>query len=295
MKVALPFVLVVAIIHQAAGWRKTWKTSDLEVGKGDSNHDDSAQVTHCSTFRRWADIELARDLHKASTSVLHDFVSRLKRYEEARSRRQDEEVHSTRDLQAALTSLLAKLQSSIFNFDEIQQDRKLRLATVQTDLETVSSNLQNLPDVLKVALSEISQSHESNLVDVLKSQEAELDFSLAKHQDHLHSALERFNTELKLALKDLNSGVASVSNEFAVFIETTESAKDVITDAKQVTCILSNSHLRLEIAYILDNGQTAIELHRTSKSTMSLLSSSLQQITQKQVCQSYLTLDETNR
>lgn len=43
MKVTLPLTLVVAIVHQAAGWRKTWKTSDLEVGKGDSNQDDSTQ------------------------------------------------------------------------------------------------------------------------------------------------------------------------------------------------------------------------------------------------------------
>ncbi|GAA5946891.1 hypothetical protein JCM3765_002064 [Sporobolomyces pararoseus] len=195
-------------------------------------------VTHCSTFRRWADIELARDLHKASTSILHDFVSRLKRYEETRSRRQDAEVHRTQDQQAALASLLLKLQSLASNFDQIQQGRELRLTTLQTGLETVSSDLQNLPEVLKVALSQLARRHEDSLREILQRNEAALVSTVDLHRDHLRSALEDLNEGIRSTFKDLTEAVASVSSELTVLKQTSQSAKDIIIDAQQVSYVL---------------------------------------------------------
>lgn len=47
--------------------------------------------------RELSHLELARDLHKASTSVLLGFTSRLRTYEEIRAKRQNEELRAAQN------------------------------------------------------------------------------------------------------------------------------------------------------------------------------------------------------
>jgi hypothetical protein len=77
------------------------------------------------------DPELAQDLHKASTSVLLDYVSRLHAYEDIRSKRQREELQGAQSRKKVWNST-----SPVFPGEETRKvdialiDPALRVSTV---------------------------------------------------------------------------------------------------------------------------------------------------------------------
>ncbi|GAA5905321.1 uncharacterized protein JCM6883_006358 [Sporobolomyces salmoneus] len=211
-------VLVLAMSSYGSCWRQP---SEVHSTAAEGNHLDkqeecSAKQNVLAAFEPTSHsrlAELARDLHKESTSVLLDFTSRLRKYENARSERQLQETSSAQQHQAALASLLSNLSSMTTLLDAVQRDWEDRMKGVGGELESAASNLRVLPKILEGSLHEIAALHSDRLARVGDDTEAALEKGVQSHEDRLRSASDRFAREAHSTLNSLSTGVAQIRNE----------------------------------------------------------------------------------
>ncbi|GAA6008650.1 hypothetical protein JCM10207_007191 [Rhodosporidiobolus poonsookiae] len=113
------------------------------------------ELTICSVFRRWADLELARDLHSSTSRTFSAFVDELREFEQARGRRQAEDGTAARRTHTDLAALVASLSALSTSLTSTHATHASSLHSSTAELQAVSAALAQQRHILERELASV--------------------------------------------------------------------------------------------------------------------------------------------
>ncbi|BGP14803.1 hypothetical protein JCM10213v2_002758 [Rhodosporidiobolus nylandii] len=144
-------------------------------------------VSTCSAFRRWADVELAKDLNEGSARRMCAFVEELRESEWAREGREVDKAATGRKIQQDLDALLASLTSLSSLLTATSASHASDLGTVVTSIEHNSAALATQMSGLDGALKELVEKVGKEMAVVGGEVKFALMHSVEEHDSRLTS------------------------------------------------------------------------------------------------------------
>ncbi|GAA5822483.1 hypothetical protein JCM5353_000524 [Sporobolomyces roseus] len=245
-------------------------------------------VTHCSTFRRWADIELARELHKSSASTFQDVLFRLRKYEDSRLERQAHEAVVLSDLQKVdLAALSSRLSSSASSIQDIYSNQDVSMKGIQTELASLLIDLQTLPNELQLSLKSIAQDHGNLLAQLATVSRQEAQEVVVEHRTSLNELSRQVDQRLSVSLDQLVQAIESVSDkvintsdQLTKGLDIAKTAQSAATDLRQAI-IDSRTEISIQTAELTSKQADLSDRIDASISRAGELASALRNLTEQ--------------
>ncbi|GAA5940682.1 hypothetical protein JCM10213_004285 [Rhodosporidiobolus nylandii] len=152
-------------------------------------------VSTCSAFRRWADVELAKDLNEGSARRMSAFVEELRESEWAREGREVDKAATGRKIQQDLDALLASLTSLSSLLTATSASHASDLGTVVTSIEHNSAALATQMSGLDGALKELVEKVGKEMAVVGGEVKVALMQTVEEHDSRLTSMIARISDD----------------------------------------------------------------------------------------------------
>ncbi|GAA6063251.1 hypothetical protein JCM10212_003614 [Sporobolomyces blumeae] len=192
-------------------------------------------VSLCSAFRRWADVEIARDLNAASASAFADFASAVRAYEDVRQTRQRKEDTAWDKTSLHLASLVFELSQLSAEQASSHRARLQEIGRANTELASAISDLASVPGRLEAALSKLAEQYDDDLRHRTQVFDVEL-----------HTVAKQHATALQAASNDLRSELSTSVAALSRSIEVLESRIGSSTSSVQETQLSIDSTAQLQ-------------------------------------------------
>ncbi|GAA6027854.1 hypothetical protein JCM8097_001749 [Rhodosporidiobolus ruineniae] len=158
-------------------------------------------ITLCSAFRRWADVELARDLHGSTAKESAAFVDELREYERKRAA-----AGATEDAKRARS--MEVLTNALSSLTSLASQLSTSSATHSADLDSVTSALRTTTKALEHELAIVGAGL-GDLVDKIKEEveETTREMRFAMRQGVTEHDLVSTAQSAAVALRQVNSAL----------------------------------------------------------------------------------------
>ncbi|BGP14783.1 hypothetical protein JCM10213v2_002738 [Rhodosporidiobolus nylandii] len=157
-------------------------------------------VSTCSAFRRWADVEFAKDLNEGTARRMSAFVEELRDFEWAREGREVDKVAAGRKVQQDLDALLASLTSLSSSLAVTSASQASDLGTVVNSFEHNSAALANQLSGLDGAVKELVEKVGKEMAMVNAEVKVALMHSVVEHDSRLTSIATDVDDQLAASL-----------------------------------------------------------------------------------------------
>ncbi|GAA6014110.1 hypothetical protein JCM10207_006099 [Rhodosporidiobolus poonsookiae] len=158
------------------------------------------EFTVCSAFRRWADLELARDLHSSTSRTFSAFVDELREFEQARATQQAEDALAAQHAKTDLAALLASLSSLSTSLTSTHASHASSLHSYTSELQAVSAVLAQQSHTLERELASVVEKVKREVERAGGELALALRGSVEQHDASLTALSSRLDDRLALSL-----------------------------------------------------------------------------------------------